>query len=33
MGTLRQRIEELERLQLSHRPRFSRQFDDDALAI
>jgi hypothetical protein len=31
MGTLKRRVEELERLQLSHRPRFSRQFDDDAL--
>jgi len=33
MATLKHRIEELERIQLSPRPRFSRQFDDDALAI
>ena len=33
METLKRRIQELERLQLSPRPRFSRQFDDDALAI
>ena len=33
MATLKRRVEELERLQLSHRPKFSRQFDDDALAI
>jgi len=33
MATLKRRVEELERLQLSPRPRFSRQFDDDALAI
>jgi hypothetical protein len=33
MRTLKGRIEELERLQLSPEPRFSRQFDDDALAI
>jgi hypothetical protein len=33
MATLKHRIQELERLQLSPRPRFSRQFDDDALAI
>ena len=33
MRTLKGRVEELERLQSSPRPRFSRQFDDDALAI
>lgn len=33
MGTLKRRVEELERLQFSSGPRFSRQFDDDALAI
>ena len=33
MRTLKGRIEGLERLQLSPRPVFSRQFDDDALAI
>jgi len=33
MRTLKGRIEELERFQLSPRPKFSRQFDEDALAI
>jgi hypothetical protein len=33
MATLKRRVEELERLRLSPRPRFSREFDDDALAI
>ncbi len=33
MATLKRRVEELERLQLSPGPRFTREFDDDALAI
>jgi hypothetical protein len=33
MATLKRRVEQLERLQSSPGPKFSREFDDDALAI